>query len=120
MSRYEENAWVLNDLASKGRNLEPPRLVDFEHLFPDQISAQNFADEAKREGFIVRVWESMQELEDTDEGKSIEEPDSWTWNATASKVMVPTCENITETEERLGAIAQRHDGYSDGWGFFDP
>lgn len=103
---FEDNEWILNNLASKGRNLGPPRPIDFEHLFPDVSSAQAFANEAQREGFLVKVWEY-----DAEEGS---------WNATASKVMVPTCKDITETEELLGAIARMHGGHSDGWGFFDP
>ncbi len=106
MSLYEENARVLSDLASKGRDLESPRLIDFAHLFPDRSSAQDFADEAKQEDFAVEIREYG------------EEPGSW--DATASKVMVPTCENITEAEERLASIAEKHGGCPDGWGFLNP
>jgi len=38
-------------------------------------------------------------------------------DATASKEMAPTCENITEVEERLDGIARSYDGRADGWGF---
>lgn len=106
MSLFEENAWVLNDLASKGRDLGPPRLIDFEHLFPDHSSAQDFADEVKREGFAIKVWKSAQEL--------------GSWSATASKIMIPTCKDITEAEQQLGMIAEKHGGHRDGWGFLDP
>lgn len=104
MSLFDENAEVLRELASRGSELGTPRLVDFSHVFPDLSSAQGFAEESGRKGFKVKV-------EEIDHAAHL-------WDVTASKIMMPTCENITQAEEQLAALAQRYGGSSDGWGFF--
>ncbi len=103
MSLFEDNAAILGNMEANGSDLGPPRSIDFSHVFPDQSSAVAFAREAEREGFSTTVTEIDGEA---------------TWDVTASKEMVPTCANITDTEERLDALARLHRGHSDGWGFF--
>ena len=104
MSRYDENAEVLRDLESRGCALGSPRIVDFSFVFSDRASADAFALQAEQIGFNTM----------TEEVEREENP----WDATASIEMMPTCENITEAEERLGLIAQRYHGRPDGWSFF--
>lgn len=104
MSLFEENAAILRNMEVEGSDLGPSRFVDFSHIFPDRASADAFAREAEQEGFSTTVGEVDRE----------EDP----WDVTASKDMVPTCENITNTEEHLHALAQAHQGRADGWGFF--
>jgi hypothetical protein len=70
----------------------------------DNTSAQEFAEASSGEGFEVKIWEINHETHP--------------WNVTASRVMIPTCENITQTEEHLSALAHRYGGRPDGWGFF--
>jgi hypothetical protein len=103
MSLFDENAWVLQDMESKGSDLGPPRLIDFSHVFPDQASANAFAQDAQLEGFSTAVEEVDREIDP--------------WDVTASQEMTPTCENITDTEERLDALARLYQGRADGWGF---
>ncbi|WP_304167008.1 ribonuclease E inhibitor RraB [Phenylobacterium aquaticum] len=104
MSVFEENAEVLRNMARGGSELGSPRSIDFSHVFPDSASAKAFAQEADREGFATSVEEA--------------EGEDAPWDVTASVMMAPTCENITNTEERLDGMAQAHGGRSDGWGFF--
>jgi hypothetical protein len=104
MSLFDENAAILRDMEAKGGDLGPSRPIDFSHVFPDQASADAFAQAAKREGFSTLVEEVKRE----------EDP----WDVTASKDMIPNCENITRNEERLHALAQTYQGRADGWGFF--
>lgn len=103
MSLFEENAAILRDMEADGSDLGPSRLIDFSHVFPDQTSADAFAQAAKREGFATLV-------------EKVEREDQW--DVTASKDMIPNCKNITDTEERLHALAQTYQGRADGWGFF--
>jgi regulator of RNase E activity RraB len=103
MTLFEENAAVLKDLEAKGNDLGPSRLIDFSHVFPDRASAEAFALEAERAGFVT----------DIEEVERDEDP----WDVTASRDMTPTCENITECEELLDALARAHHGRADGWGF---
>jgi hypothetical protein len=104
MSLYDENAEVLRDLESRGCELGSPRIADFSFVFPNRASANAFAIQAEQLGFSTI----------TEEVERAENP----WDVTASKEMTPTCENITEAEERLCIIAQTYRGRSDGWGFF--
>ena len=105
ISRFDENAEVLRDLASKGVDLARPRSIDFAHVFPDRPSAQAFAGVLEREG-------SKAVVEGVDREAN-------PWDVIVSKIMVPTCGNLTETEEHLDALAQGHGGRSDGWGFLE-
>jgi len=103
---FDENDEILRRMASDGSNLGPPRLVDFSHAFPDETSANSFARAAEQNGFQAT----------TETVESDEDP----WDVTASKVMQPSCENITATEEHLDALARKLGGRSDGWGFLNP
>ncbi|OHD01013.1 MAG: hypothetical protein A2885_14050 [Sphingopyxis sp. RIFCSPHIGHO2_01_FULL_65_24] len=104
MILFEENEAILRDMEARGSDLGPARTIDFSHVFPDQMSAEAFAEKARKADFAAMV-------EETDR-----EEDSW--DVTASIEMTPTCENITSTEERLDAIAREHGGRADGWGFW--
>ena len=110
MSLFEENAAILRNLEADGRDLGTPRSIDFSHVFANQASADAFARAAEREGFSTSV-----EQVESEEYPWKEFP----WDVTASKQMTPTCNNITDTEERLCALAQTHQGRADGWGFFN-
>jgi len=104
MSLFEENAAILRNIEADGGDLRLCRSIDFSHTFPTQALANAFARAAEREGFCTTVEEAERE----------ENP----WDVTAAKDMVPTCENITDTEQRLHGLAQTHQGQADGWGFF--
>jgi hypothetical protein len=103
MTLFEENADVLRGMEDRGIDLSRSRVVDFSHVFLDAASAKSFIDACKSAGFEAR--------DTTDE--EMEHHD-----VTVSKKMVPTCQNITATEEALGEIAEQHSGSPDGWGFF--
>lgn len=104
MSLYEENAEILRNMEANGSDLGPSRAIDFSHVFADQAAAEAFARAAEQAGFSVAVHEV----------ESDDEP----WDVTASAEMMPICENITNAEECLGALARSHRGRADGWGFF--
>ncbi|MBB4100934.1 ribonuclease E inhibitor RraB [Sphingomonas kyeonggiensis] len=104
MSLFEENAAILRNMGADGSDLGPSRAIDFSYVFPDRAAADAFAQAANREGFAAVV-EKVEREEDP-------------WDVTASKDMVPTCENITDTEERLQTLARTYRGRTDGWGFF--
>lgn len=103
MSLYDENAKVLRELESRGNDLGSPRMIDFSHIFPDEVSAQAFSKASMRGGFTASV--------------EATERDVNSWDVTVSKEMRPTCGNITEAEEWLDRLAQTHGGHADGWGF---
>jgi len=40
------------------------------------------------------------------------------WDVTASRDMISTCHNVTDTERHLRALAPTHQGHGAGQGFF--
>ena len=106
MSLYEENSEVLRRMAAAGDDLAMPRPMDFSHLFPTRDGAIAFARRADAEGFtpVVRPYDKP----------------GFPFDVTVTtEAMVPTCEIVTVTEQRLGAIAAEFDGRPDGWGCFE-
>jgi hypothetical protein len=116
MSQYEENDEVLRHLADDGTDLTFPRKVDFSFVFPDKLSARRFAEVAGQQGYATAVEYAIDD-EAMAEDEEVQQPRD-PWDVTASKVIVPTCGNITGIEESLGELARRHGGRPDGWGFF--
>ncbi len=112
MTLFEDNAEILRRFEADGRDLGPSRLVDFQHLFPDKASAEAFASDAALIGFSTNV-------KQRDLHEDWSDAADFAWDVTASKEMSPTCENITEVEAMLGAIAESLGGRADGWGFFN-
>lgn len=102
MSLYDENLEVLTGFAQRGIDLDYSRTVDFEHIFPNEASARLFAVEVADEGVAIKVSEYEEEQ---------------CWNTQVSFMIVPSCDLITETEQRLDSIARVFGGRSDGWGF---
>ena len=105
MSQFpdDENGAVLRDMAAQGIDLVSPRMMDFEHCFPDEASAR---------GFLVAVVGTIQEAKllppNPERGRR--------WEVQCRERMVPTHSEITKTEYRLSKLAARFGGYADGWG----
>ncbi len=107
MSLYDENAAVLRDMTAAGDNLEKPRPMDFNHLFPTREDAIAFARRVDAEGLkpVVRPYDKP----------------GWPFDVTVTTgAVLPTCDFITAMEQRLGAIAAEHNGRPDGWGCMEP
>jgi hypothetical protein len=99
----DENGHVLQRMAAQGIDMESPRVVDFEHCFPDEQSARAF-----REAIQSTVLETRVYAPDPEHGTG--------WEVQCRQRMVPTHHAITETEERLAAVARKFSGHPDGWG----
>jgi hypothetical protein len=98
----DANGDVLRRMAADGADLVSPRVVDFEHCFPDEASARRFC-EAVRAG----VSDVNLKPPDGDRGR---------WEARCRVRMIPTYGSITRTERSLAAAAESFGGYADGWG----
>ena len=101
----DENGDVLRRLQKNGDNLAKPRDVDFTVVFANEESAQEFAEHFIRHGYKVSV------------GNSNCVPDL-PWDVVVTKHMVPSHNEITQTEETLQDIADGLGGRNDGWGCF--
>jgi hypothetical protein len=99
----DENGDVLRQMAAAGIDLGSPRVVDFEHCFPDEASAGTF--HAAVAGTVLEA--RLFRLE-PDEGRG--------WEVQCRVRLVPTHAAITQAELRLGDLARSFGGFHDGWG----
>jgi len=99
----DDNGDALRGMAADGVDLISPRLVDFEHCFPDEPSARAF--QAK---VAATVLEAKLLAPDPELGSG--------WEVQCIVRMIPTHAAITATELRLGAVAKEAGGHADGWG----
>ncbi len=102
----DENGAVLQEMASLGFDLTSIRMVDFEHVFPNEASARAFAKAL--EGIVTKINVIEPHPEDGDEA---------TWEVQCRQRMVPTHAEITAVEARLHSKATEFGGHADGWGF---
>lgn len=101
----DENGQVLQRMRDDGTNLTLPRMIDFEHVFPNERSARAFAEAVRESVVEVRVCRCE------DEGSAEDK-----WDVQCRQRMIPTHEAISSTEARLAEQAERFEGYPDGWG----
>ena len=99
----DETGDVLREMAAAGVDLVSPRVVDFEHCFPDEASARRFSEAVR-----ATVLETKVISPEPDTGRD--------WEVQCRQRMVPTHAAVTECEQRLAAAAQELGGYADGWG----
>lgn len=107
MSLYDENAEVLRDMAAAGDDLGRPRPMDFNHVFPTREGAIAFARRVDAEGLspVVRPYDKP----------------GFPFDVTVTtEAVIPTCDFITATEQRLEALAAEYEGRADGWGCMEP
>lgn len=86
-----------------GADLVSPRVVDFEHCFPDESSASDFLAAVAETVFKVKLKHPKPE---SNRG----------WEVQCKVRLIPSYAAITQTESRLADAAQRFGGYPDGWG----
>ena len=77
--------------------------MDFEHCFRDQASAVGFYEAIQETVLEARIIQP-----DTKEGSG--------WEVQCRQRKIPTHSAITDTEQRLAAVARRFGGHPDGWG----
>jgi hypothetical protein len=103
MALYDDNADVLRDMAAAGDDLRTPRAMDFSYLFPTREGAISFARRADAHGFAPGV-------------RPYDKP-GFPFDVTVTtEPVVPTCDLVTDIEQRLAAIAAESGGMPDGWG----
>jgi hypothetical protein len=99
----DENGDVLRRMAAMGTDLTSPRVVDFEHCFPNEDSARAFQRAVV--GTVMRATVIRPEPEH-DRG----------WEVQCKVRLIPTHDAITSTELRLANVARDFGGFADGWG----
>jgi hypothetical protein len=99
----DENGEVLRRMAATGVDLVSPRVMDFEHCFPNEHSARAFHEAVRETVLKARLIPP-----EPKEGSG--------WEVQCRQRMIPTHAAITETEAKLAAVARKFGGYPDGWG----
>jgi len=102
----DENGDVLRRMKEQGDDLSSPRDVDFSVVFLDEASAKNFI------ALIEKQFEKVRYSE-------IETSRPLKWDVTATRFMIPSHQEITETEQLLENSAASFGGEIDGWGCFN-
>lgn len=105
MTLLDENAAILNDLASGGLDLTKACAVEFAHVFTNEADAEGFADAVEDDNHDVIVLEP--------EGE--DDP----WDVLVTVELTPSPEAVTEVEARLTQLAEDFHGEADGWGFHE-
>ena len=101
----DANGDALRRMEAEGDDLTRPRNIDFDVVFPDGNSAEQFAKHFRALGHEVSV-EAAGTRRD------------FPWDVVVVKRMVPSHEGITGFEDLLQSAADRWGGHNDGWGCF--
>jgi hypothetical protein len=99
----DENGDILRRMIAHGDDLSRPRIVDFTQVFPDEASAQAFADRVRLEGLVA-------EVERTDVAEDLP------WDVVIEYPLAPSHTAIAALELKFSKLAGRFGGRIDGWG----
>lgn len=99
----DENGGLLAEMHQAGVDLSQPHDVDFFHLFEKKPNAEKMAKIMSEQHPEAKV---VLEEDDT--------PGVWDVNCTIS--VVPSHDNISQLEKTYEVIAEKCEGYADGWG----
>jgi hypothetical protein len=101
----DANGDALRRMEAEGDVLSRPRNIDFNVVFADERSAEQFAQHFRALGQEVSV-----EAAGTDQG--------FPWDVVVVQHMVPSYDGISSFESLLQSVADRWGGHNDGWGCF--
>lgn len=100
----DENGQLLREMHDEGVDLTQEHSVDFYHLFEQQTDAENMAKAVNEAHPAVAV-----KVAEDEEIKGV-------WEVVCTLTMPLDHLLITESEQAFESIADKHNGYSDGWG----
>jgi hypothetical protein len=90
-------------MQENGDDLTAPRDIEFTVAFPQEGSAETFADHFRRSGYRATV----------EETKTVP---GLPWDVVVVRHMIPQHNDISEFEETLSGFASPLGGRNDGWG----
>jgi hypothetical protein len=99
----DDNGAMLQEMSYAGIDLSHNHDVDFFHLFEKQPEAEKMAKVLadKHPEVIVKVF--------ADETPGV-------WDVSCTVNIQPSYENICAAEKTFESIAEKYNGYADGWG----
>jgi len=101
----DANGDALRRMEAEGDDLARPRNIDFDVVFANGRSAEEFAKHFRALGHEVSV-----EAAETDQ--------DFPWDVTVIKHMAPSYDGVSGFESLLQSVADRWGGHNDGWGCF--
>ncbi|CCQ11681.1 putative orphan protein [Pseudoalteromonas luteoviolacea B = ATCC 29581] len=99
----DENGQLLAEMHTAGIDLDKLLPVDFFILFEQENNAKAFIAALTKDELAPIM--SLQTC-----------PDTGVWEVKTTVTMVPEHQLLSQTEQYLESIADKHDGYGDGWG----
>lgn len=101
----DANGDALRRMESGGDDLTRPRNIDFNVVFANGQSAEEFAKHFRAQGYQASV-------------EAAEADQDFPWDVVVVQHMVPSHEGISSFENLLQSAADRWGGRNDGWGCF--
>ncbi len=102
-----EDAIILQEMQQAGMDLAVPHNIDFFINFGKKKNAENMLSEVNANDSNMTLALSENETHDG-------------WILCCTIRMVPSHDDIVDTERALDKIAAKHQGESDGWGVLQP
>ncbi len=99
----DETGQVLNEMQQAGINLSESHKVVFFQLFEKKEQAQQMVD------YVNANLENVQVELQPDEAPNV-------WDVDCTQSMIPSYDSILEQETIFEKIAEKFNGYNDGWG----
>jgi regulator of RNase E activity RraB len=95
---------ALRRIVADGSDLSKPMFINFHVAVPDEGSAKELANVARKLGYRVRVYDSIE--------------CTLPWTCECSTRMLATYESVVAIQDELAEISKPFGGLSDGWGTF--
>lgn len=99
----DENGSLLQEMNDAGIDLSKPHAVDFFHLFEKKPQAEQMAEVVAQKHPEAEV-------------KVFEDETPGVWDVSCTVKIEPNYDNICEAEKTFESIADKCNGYADGWG----
>ena len=99
----DENGSILTEIFEAGVDLTQAVDVDFFHLFEKKPQAEKMVEQVAKAHPDVTV-------------KLFEDDTPGVWDVSCTINIVPSYDNICEYEKTFETIADKCNGYADGWG----
>ena len=95
---------ALRRLIDHGSDLSRPMFINFQVAVPDETAAEELATVARKLGYRVEVYESLE--------------CTLPWTCECSTRMLANYESVIAIQRELGEISKDFGGIPDGWGSF--
>lgn len=114
----DANGAVLQSMVDAGMDLTKEHEIEFCHTFPDEASALEMGQRMSDMEIDYELYNNAELMEDLgdDEFGDFDESLAEGFDCVCVVSMVPTYEEVSRVEQKLGQIARECGGEPDGWG----